>query len=71
MTQLPRRGLALASLLLAVSLGAAPAEPTVEKRVFVADGKPLAVVYDGAPWEAADGVLRATGADRWLLASMV
>lgn len=69
MTQPPRRGLALAFLLLAVSLGAAPAERTTEKQVFVAAGKPVAVVYDGEPWEAADGALRATGADRWLFAS--
>jgi hypothetical protein len=54
---------------MAVSLGAAPAERTTEKRVFVAAGEPVAVVYDGEPWESADGVLRAQGADRWMLAS--
>jgi hypothetical protein len=64
-----RRGLAVALCLIAVGALAAPANRQTEKRVFVQDGKPLHVVYDGKPWESVNGVLRAKGADRWVLAS--
>lgn len=39
-----------------------------EKLVFVEHGKPLAVVYEGAPWREDKGVLVGAGADHWLLA---
>jgi sialidase-1 len=65
----PRRGLALLLSLVTVAATAAPANRKTEKRVFVQEGKPLHVVYDGAPWETKDGMLSANGQDRWVLAS--
>ena len=40
-----------------------------ERLVFVEQGRPLAVVYEGQPWKQGKGVLIGSGADNWLLAN--